>query len=56
MQQLVYIIDVSEFGPGFHEIQFSGLNWHGNPLPTGIYFVLLQIGSEQSMIRMTLLR
>jgi Ca-activated chloride channel family protein len=54
--QLVYLIDLSKFGPGYHEIKFNGLDWKGNPLPTGVYFVSLQIGSEQSMMRITLLR
>jgi hypothetical protein len=54
--QLIYIIDLSGFGPGYHEIQFNGLDWHGNPLPSGVYFVLLQLGSQQSMMRMTLIK
>jgi Ca-activated chloride channel family protein len=54
--ELVYVIDLHKYGPGYHQIQFNGLDWRGNSLPTGVYFVSLQIGSERSIMRMTLLR
>jgi hypothetical protein len=54
--QLVYVIDLSPYGPGYHEVRFNGSDWNGNALPSGVYFVVMQAGSEQSMMRMTLLR
>ncbi len=54
--QLVYIIDLSSYEPGFHEIRFNGIDWRGNSLSSGIYFVVLQTGSEHHMIRITLVR
>ncbi len=54
--QLVYIIDLSSYGPGYHQIKFNGLDRRGNPLPSGVYFALLQIGDDHSMMRMTLIK
>jgi len=54
--QLVYIIDISTMEPGMHEIKFNGVDLHGNPLPSGLYFVCLQVGKEFSTLRMSLLK
>jgi len=54
--QLIFIIDLSEFGPGYHEIRFNGIDFAGKSLPSGTYFVLLQIGQDVSALRITLIR
>ena len=54
--QLVFVIDLSPYGAGYHEIKFSGRDWRGVDLPSGVYFVHLQAGSERSMLRMVLVR
>ncbi|HPG39638.1 MAG TPA: VWA domain-containing protein [bacterium] len=54
--QLVWVIDISYMEPGMHEIKFNGVDLHGNPLPSGLYFVCLQVGSEFSTLRMSLLK
>jgi Ca-activated chloride channel family protein len=54
--QLVFIIDLSEYGPGFYEIRFNGTDFTGKSLPSGTYFVLLQVGQDISTLRITLLR
>jgi len=54
--QLVAVIDISHMLPGLHEIRFNGRDFFGNPLPSGLYFVSLQIGQQTSTIRMTLVK
>ena len=56
MGQLVAVIDISHLEPGVHSLQFAGRDFYGNPLPSGLYFVRLQVGNEVSTIRMTLLK
>lgn len=43
--QLVAVIDISHLEAGFHQIRFDGLDAFGQPLPSRVYFVRLQIGS-----------
>jgi len=52
--QLVTVIDVSHFDGGTHTIRFDGLDYFGAPLPSGQYFVRLQIGDTISTLRITL--
>lgn len=52
--QLVAIIDVSHFQAGAHSIYFDGRDYFGAPLPSGRYFVRLQVGEQMSTIRITL--
>ncbi|MBN2413556.1 VWA domain-containing protein [candidate division KSB1 bacterium] len=54
--QLVAVIDISNMQPGLHEIRFKGRDFFGNPLPTGLYLVSLQIGEQISTIRITLVK
>jgi hypothetical protein len=54
--QLVFIMDLSTYREGFHEILFQGRDLHGIPLASGIYFVVFQIGAEISTMRIALLR
>jgi len=54
--QLVMIIDLSEYGAGYHEIRFNGRDIFGRPLPSGIYVVVLQTGTEISTMRIALIR
>jgi len=54
--QLVAVIDISNMQPGLHEIRFNGQDFFGNPLPSGLYFVFLQVGEQISTIRMTLVK
>ena len=54
--QLVAVIDISHLRPGYHSIKFNGLDFYGNALPSGLYFVRLEAGEEISTIRMTLLK
>ncbi|MBN1481907.1 T9SS C-terminal target domain-containing protein [candidate division KSB1 bacterium] len=52
--QLVAVFDVSHFEAGMHAIHFSGVDYFGAPLPSGHYFVQLQIGDQSSTLRITL--
>jgi Ca-activated chloride channel family protein len=44
--QLVGVIDISGFTEGWHESVFNAKNCNGSQLPSGIYFVRLQIGER----------
>lgn len=54
--QLVYVIDISHLASGFFSIQFMGKDYWGQPLPSGVYFVVLQVGKEISKLRITLVK
>ncbi len=55
--QLVAVIDISHLMSGWHKIRFNAVDMYGNILPSGLYFVRLQIGNEfVNTIRITLLR
>ena len=54
MGQLVAVIDVSSFAAGQHSVRFDGVDYFGNPLPSGHYFVRLHVGDQVSTLRMTL--
>ncbi len=55
--QLVAVIDISQLTAGWHEIVFNGRDIYGNALPSGIYFVRLQIGNQMaSTIRINLVK
>ena len=54
--QLVAVFDISHLQSGFHTIQFDGKDFFGNSLPTGLYFVHLQVGEQISTLRITLLK
>ncbi len=54
--QLVTVIDISHLEPGMHEIQFNGIDFLGNALPSGTYIVFLQIGDHISSTKITLLK
>ena len=44
--QLVAIIDISRLQAGWHAVRFEGRDRYGNRLPSGIYFVQLQVGNQ----------
>ena len=54
--QLVAVIDISGFGAGFHTYHFDARDFWGAPLPSGIYFIRLQIGDRMETLRATLLK
>jgi Ca-activated chloride channel family protein len=54
--QLVAVIDISHLGEGFHQVTFNGVDYFGQSLPSGVYYVHLQAGDEISTIRITLLK
>ena len=55
--QLVGVIDISNLRSGWHEVQFNGRDFLGNLLPSGIYFVQLQVQNQAlSTIRISLIK
>lgn len=44
--QLIALIDITGLNPGWNEVYFNGRDLYGSTLPSGIYFVRLQIGEE----------
>jgi len=44
--ELVYVIDISGFNQGWHELSFMGRDLSGNQLPSGIYIASLQVGNK----------
>ncbi len=55
--QLVAVIDISHLHNGWHSIRFVANDMFGNPLPSGIYFVRLQVSNNlHSTIRIHLLK
>ena len=55
--QLVVVIDISTLGAGWHEVRFNGQDAFGNPLPSGIYFVQLQVdGNVTNTLRIHLVK
>lgn len=55
--QLVAVIDISNLSSGWQEVRFNGHDMFGNLLPSGIYFVQLQIKNQaMSTIRINLIK
>ncbi|MEJ2543038.1 MAG: VIT domain-containing protein [Calditrichaceae bacterium] len=55
--QLVAVIDISHLSSGWQEVQFNGHDMFGNLLPSGIYFVQLQVKNQvMSTIRISLIK
>ena len=55
--QLVVVIDISTLGAGWHEVRFNGQDAFGNALPSGIYFVQLQVdGNVTNTLRIHLVK
>lgn len=54
--QLVSVIDISYFNTGTHALKFNGMDFNGNPLPSGMYLCQLVVGSEISTIRINLVK
>ena len=55
--QLVAVIDISNLGPGWHEVRFEGLDRYGQMLPSGLYLVRLQIHNRvANTLRMYLIK
>ncbi|MBD3288545.1 T9SS type A sorting domain-containing protein [candidate division KSB1 bacterium] len=54
--QLVAIIDISKLGPGMHTVIFNGMDFWGNPLPSGVYICQLVAGNQMSTIRVSLMK
>lgn len=46
--KLICIIDISNFSEGWHEVIFDGRDMYGNTLPSGVYFVRLEIDGKSS--------
>ncbi|MCX8009946.1 MAG: T9SS type A sorting domain-containing protein, partial [Ignavibacteria bacterium] len=41
---------------GIYEVEFSGKDKFGNPLPSGIYFCTMQVGNRTKTIKMSLVK
>ena len=54
--QLIFVIDLSRYGPGYHTVRFGGTDFSGRYLPSGNYIVVLQTGTGVSSMRITLIR
>jgi hypothetical protein len=54
--RLVRIIDLGHLSSGSHAVRFDGLDVFGRELPSGIYFLVLQVGNSFDYMRITLLR
>ena len=54
--QLVAVIDISHLGQGSHQVLFTGHDFYGNALPSGLYFARLVAGKEIYTIRMSLIK
>ncbi|MBN1559756.1 T9SS type A sorting domain-containing protein, partial [candidate division KSB1 bacterium] len=54
--QLVAVLDISSFAAGLHSVRFDGRDYFGQPLPSGQYFVRLEIGERMSTMKITLAR
>ncbi len=54
--QEVATLQEAEKPPGNYEVQWNGLNQHGNPVSTGVYFCRLQAGNYSKTIKMVYLR
>jgi flagellar hook assembly protein FlgD len=54
--QLVSVIDISYLNTGTHALKFNGMDFNGNPLPSGMYLCQLVVGSEISTIRINLVK
>ncbi len=54
--ELVAVIDISGLDAGFHAIRFDGVDFRGNPLPSGVYILRLECGRETHSMRITLVR
>ena len=52
--QLVAVIDVSHLGAGQHVVLFDGRDFYGRVLPSGQYFVRLEVGDQASTLRIVL--
>ncbi|MDP4174820.1 MAG: VIT domain-containing protein [Bacteroidota bacterium] len=55
--QLVMVIDITGFTPGWNEVLFNGRDMSGNFLPSGIYIVQLQVEDKiENTIRINLVK
>ena len=54
--RLVAVFDISHLGPGRHELRFDGTDFYGNALPSGHYFVRLEVGEHTSTLRVLLMK
>ncbi|MBL1214299.1 MAG: VWA domain-containing protein [Ignavibacteriae bacterium] len=44
--QLIYVIDISDYTSGWHEVVFNGKDYFGNSLASGTYLVSLHIADQ----------
>ncbi len=51
---VITLVD-EEQDPGFHQVQWDGVDRNGNRLPGGVYFYQLTAGERQALRRMVLL-
>lgn len=54
--QLVAVYDISHLRPGIHTYRLKAVNFWGESLPSGVYFVRLAIGAKVSTIRVSVVK
>ncbi len=53
---LVRIIDIRHLSSGLQAVRFDGIDAFGRALPSGVYFIVLQVGNSYDFMRIILLR
>ncbi|MBU1099368.1 MAG: T9SS type A sorting domain-containing protein [Bacteroidetes bacterium] len=55
--QLIQAVDISGFPQGSHKVIFEGVDMNNNKLPSGIYFILLEVNNRvRSTSKMVLMK
>ena len=54
--QLVAVYELGNLKSGFHQFNLNAVDYWGNALPSGLYFITLQIGDQSMTKRVTLMK